>query len=94
MNTQDPWQRLSAAARKCSRDTTGPTEMPCEFDTRVLARMSEPAGMAELWLHLAWRLVPLGAGVLLVCWLVLPTPARSPATPDLVEQLMQEILSP
>ncbi|MCU0783940.1 MAG: hypothetical protein MUF81_07805 [Verrucomicrobia bacterium] len=96
MNINDPWKKLSAAARRCSRKTDGPVEIPFGLDTRVLARLRDKRPLpAELWLRLAWRLVPVGAAVFLVCWVVLPARAvPETSSPDLVEQLMQEVLSP
>ena len=96
MNTNDAWKKLSEAARRCPRQPDAPAELPWGFDMRVLVRLRDKRPLpAELWLRLAWRLVPVGAAVFLVCWVVLPARAvPETSSPDLVEQLMQEVLSP
>ena len=97
MKSSDPWQRLARRARPdLRRHPSGPAEMPFGFDTRVLARLRVPkAGAGELWVRLALRALPLGAAVLLLCWVALP---ERPAAPEFVteevEQLMQEVLLP
>jgi hypothetical protein len=58
---------------------------------RLRARRSSPA---ELWLRLAWRMVPAGAAVFLVCWLAFrPAPANWAAfeSNELTELLIQEV---
>jgi hypothetical protein len=96
MNTNDPWTRLSNAARRRPRQTEAPAEMPWGFDTRVLAQLRDRRSLpAELWLRLAWRMVPVGAAVFMVCWFAIrPAPAAWP-TPDsaeLTELLIEEVL--
>jgi hypothetical protein len=71
--------------------------MPWGFDTRVLARLRDQRrSSAELWLRWAWRMVPIGAAVFVVCWF-----AIRPATPvwptadsaELTEHMIEEVLS-
>ena len=96
MHTNDPWKKLSNDARRRPRPTGAPAEMPWGFAAGVLARLQASSpGATELWARLALRAVPLGAGALLLCWIALPSrslPSR-PA-PDMIEQLMQEVLIP
>ena len=97
MKINDPWRRLANWARPQSEARLSAQDgMPFGFDTRVLARLGAPkAGAGELWGRLALRAVPLGAAVLLLCWVTLPArPAAPQSFPDEVEQLMQEVLAP
>jgi len=95
MKTNDPWKKLSDAARRRSRTTEPPTEMPWGFENSVLARVrARGASPAELWLRLAWRMVPAGAVVFLVCWFaVRPSPAIGVTSDsnELTELLIQEV---
>jgi hypothetical protein len=96
MKMSDPWKKLSDATRRRSRTTEPPTEMPWGFDNAVLARLRDKrSSPAELWLRLAWRMVPAGAAVFLVCWIaVRPSPAIgvTPDSNELAELLIQEVL--
>jgi hypothetical protein len=97
MNTNDPWKELSDAARQRPRPSEPPDEMPWGFDTRVLARLRDPRSLpAELWLRLAWRMIPVGAAVFMVCWFAIrPAPADWPAadSAELTELLIEEVLT-
>jgi hypothetical protein len=70
--------------------------MPWGFDNAVLARLRDKRSLpAELWLRLAWRMVPAGAAVFLVCWIAArPDPAIgvTPDSNELAELLIQEVL--
>ncbi len=94
MKKNDVWKKLSEAARRCPRQPDAPAELPLGFDTRVLARLRDKRSLpAELWLRLAWRMMPAGAAVLLVCWVAIPpAPAAwpTPDTAELTELLIQE----
>jgi hypothetical protein len=62
------------------------------FHSRVLARVRHPRGIpAEAWLKLALRALPLGAAVLLICWLAIPAHAPEPE-PDLAAVVFEEVL--
>jgi hypothetical protein len=72
MNPMNPWEQLGAAARRRPRRETALEEMPLGFDTRVLARLRAMRELpAETWFRLALRAIPVGAAVLMVCWLSL-----------------------
>ncbi len=95
MKANDPWKKLSDATRRRSRTPEPPTEMPWGFDNAVLARLRDRrSSPAELWLRLAWRMVPAGAAVFLVCWIaVRPSPAIGVTSDsnELAELLIQEV---
>jgi hypothetical protein len=95
MKMNDPWKKLSDATRRRSRTTEPPTEMPWGFDNAVLARLQDRrTSPAELWLRMAWRMVPAGAAVFLVCWIAVPPSPATGVTPDsneLAELLIQEV---
>ena len=97
MNTNDPWKRLGAAASHRPRAADEPAEMPFGFDTRVLARLrASRAWLAEVWLRLALRALPVGATVLIVCWLATQLPTRQTPPPAdvmaLAELTVKELL--
>jgi hypothetical protein len=98
MNTNDPWKKLSDAARRRSPQVKAPAEMPLGFETRVLARLRDARSLpAELWLRLAWRMIPVGAAVFMVCcFAIRPVPADWPAadSAELTELLIEEVLAP
>jgi hypothetical protein len=97
MKTNDPWKRLTDSARTWAKPPpAGPDEMPFGFETRVLARLRVPRSSAiELWAQLALSALPLGLAVLVLCWVLLPArQVANPPAPDVVEQLMQEVLNP
>jgi hypothetical protein len=96
MKTNDPWKKLSDAARRRSRTAAPPSELPWGFESAVLARLRDRRpSPAELWLRMAWRLVPAGAAVFLACWIaVRPTPASCVTSDshELTELLIEEAL--
>jgi hypothetical protein len=96
MKAKDPWKALSDTVRRRPRPVEPAQEMRGGFDGRVLARLRDPRiRSAELWLRLAWRTVPVGAAVWLVCWLavksdVAPWPGADGA--ELTDLLITEVL--
>jgi hypothetical protein len=97
MNTNDPWKRLADSARtRIQSRSVEQDEMPFGCDTRVLACLRVPrSGTGEVWARLAPRALPLGAAALVLCWVTLPArTVTDPPAPDVVEQLMQEVLTP
>lgn len=93
MKTRDPWKDLSQTLGARPR-VTGPLPdgAPFGFHSRVLARVRDARGLtAETWLRLALRALPIGATVLVICWLTLPGPA-APSDADLSDLVFLEEL--
>lgn len=97
LKSSKAWKRLANQARSfIAEHREQPATMPPGFDTRVLAHLGAPPGnLAELWLRLAWRLMPVGAAVFVIVWLALPPASADWPTPhsgELTELLIEEIL--
>lgn len=94
MNTRDPWKTLGENARRMRADGAPlPTAALFGFHGRVLARVRHQRGLPmEVWLRLALRALPIGAAVLVACWLVLPAmPSSGPADLDLADIVLEEV---
>ncbi|MBI3882245.1 MAG: hypothetical protein HY301_19575 [Verrucomicrobia bacterium] len=96
MNSNDHWKNLSATAATRPERSGGPTSMPFGFDTRGLAKLRALRELpAETWFRIALRAIPVGAAVLMVCWLVV-RPAQATPSEDavqLAEAVVAEALS-